>query len=124
MCSSISSIINNEPRNANHCILKALFSQDLLIRYLPYLVVKDLSFILCLLHKFLSFNLRGTQLPNLSGNSEMRSSLTLSFRGPRMMTGLVYWICNCCTASYDNTVSSPPARINNMITQNKVTMLV
>ena len=34
---------------------------------------------------------RGMQLPNLSGNSEMRSSLILSFRGPRMMTGRVYF---------------------------------
>ena len=32
---------------------------------------------------------RGTQEPNLSGNSEMRSSLTRSFIGPRTMTGLV-----------------------------------
>lgn len=72
----------------------------------------------CLFHKFFIY-LRGTQLPNLSGNSEMRSSLTLSFSGPRMMTGLVYCICNCCTASYDNTVSSPPARINNMGTQRR-----
>lgn len=32
--------------------------------------------------------LRGTQDPNLSGNSEIRSSLILSFIGPRIMTGL------------------------------------
>lgn len=32
-------------------------------------------------------DLRGTQEPNLSGNSEMRSSLTRSFMGPRTMTG-------------------------------------
>ena len=36
-------------------------------------------------------NLRGTQLPNLSGNSEMRSSLIRSLSGPRMITGLVYF---------------------------------
>lgn len=34
-------------------------------------------------------DLRGTQEPNLSGNSEMRSSLTRSFMGPRTMTGRV-----------------------------------
>lgn len=34
---------------------------------------------------------RGTQLPYLSGNSEMRSSLIRSFSGPRMMTGRVYF---------------------------------
>lgn len=32
---------------------------------------------------------RGTQEPNLSGNSEMRSSLTRSFIGPSTMTGRV-----------------------------------
>lgn len=32
---------------------------------------------------------RGTQEPNLSGNSEMRSSLTRSFMGPSTMTGRV-----------------------------------
>ena len=34
--------------------------------------------------------LRGTQLPNLSGNSLIRSSLIRSLSGPKMMTGLVY----------------------------------
>ena len=34
---------------------------------------------------------RGTQLPNLSGNSEMRSSLMRSLSGPRMTTGRVYF---------------------------------
>lgn len=32
---------------------------------------------------------RGTQEPNLSGNSEIRSSFIRSFMGPRMMTGRV-----------------------------------
>lgn len=32
--------------------------------------------------------LRGTQDPNLSGNSDIRSSLILSFIGPRIITGL------------------------------------
>lgn len=32
---------------------------------------------------------RGTQEPNLWGNSEMRSSFTLSFIGPKIITGLV-----------------------------------
>lgn len=36
-----------------------------------------------------SLDLRGTQDPNLSGNSEIRSSLIRSFMGPRMMTGRV-----------------------------------
>ena len=34
---------------------------------------------------------RGTQLPNLSGNSVMRSSLTRSFNGPRITTGRAYF---------------------------------
>lgn len=33
--------------------------------------------------------LRGTQLPNRSGNSEIKSSLMRSFIGPRIMTGLL-----------------------------------
>lgn len=53
-------------------------------------------------------NLRGTQLPNLSGNSEMRSSLMRSLSGPRTITGRVYCIVNCCTASYESTFSSLP----------------
>lgn len=51
-------------------------------------------------------NLRGTQLPNLSGNSEIRSSLIRSLSGPRMMTGRVYSTCKRWTVSYDNTASS------------------
>lgn len=51
-------------------------------------------------------NLRGTQLPNLSGNSEIRSSLIRSFSGPRMMTGRVYSTCKRWTVSYDSTASS------------------
>jgi len=57
----------------------------------------------------LSSNSRGTQLPNLSGNSEMRSSLMRSLSGPRTITGRVYCIVNCCTASYESTFSSLPA---------------
>lgn len=38
---------------------------------------------------FVAVNSRGTQEPNLWGNSEMRSSFTLSFIGPNMITGLV-----------------------------------
>ena len=49
---------------------------------------------------------RGTQLPNLSGNSDIRSSFILSFNGPRTITGRVY--CNSCwtTASYESIFSS------------------
>ena len=36
-------------------------------------------------------NLRGTQLPNLSGNSDIKSSLILSFNGPKIITGLMYF---------------------------------
>lgn len=41
-----------------------------------------------LTHLGLPVLLRGTQDPNLCGNSEMRSSLTRSFIGPKMITGL------------------------------------
>ena len=53
--------------------------------------------------------IRGTQLPNLSGNSEMRSSLILSLSGPKTITGRV--CCNSCwtTASYDRMLSSARA---------------
>jgi hypothetical protein len=51
-------------------------------------------------------HLRGTQLPNLSGNSEMRSSLILSLRGPRTITGLAYSNSCCTTGSYDMIDSS------------------
>lgn len=39
----------------------------------------------------------------------MRSSLIRSLRGPRIMTGRVYCIVSCWTASYDSTFSSLPA---------------
>ena len=38
-----------------------------------------------------AIHLRGTQLPNLSGNSVMRSSLMRSFNGPRITTGRAYF---------------------------------
>ena len=53
--------------------------------------------------------IRGTQLPNLSGNSEMRSSLILSLSGPSTITGLVYCNSCCTTASYDRMFSSARA---------------
>lgn len=62
-----------------------------------------------------SVNSRGTQLPNLSGNSEMRSSLMRSLSGPRTITGRVYCIVSCCTASYDNTFSSLPVIIRSNV---------
>lgn len=50
-----------------------------------------ISLLLCLVVQSLDVfvNSRGTQEPNLCGNSEMRSSFTLSFIGPRMITGRV-----------------------------------
>lgn len=36
-------------------------------------------------------NLRGTQLLNFLGNSAIKSSLILSFKGPKIKTGLVYF---------------------------------
>ncbi|KYQ46456.1 hypothetical protein ALC60_14552 [Trachymyrmex zeteki] len=39
----------------------------------------------------------------------MRSSLIRSLSGPRTITGRVYCIVNCCTASYESTFSSLPA---------------
>lgn len=44
--------------------------------------------------------LRGMQLPNLSGNSEMRSSFIRSFNGPRIITGRVYFTENSDTVKY------------------------
>lgn len=62
-----------------------------------------------------SVDSRGTQLPNLSGNSEMRSSLMRSLSGPRTMTGRVYCIVSCCTASYESTFSSLPVIVRSNV---------
>ena len=51
-------------------------------------------------------HIRGTQLPNSSGNSCIRSSFNLSFKGPRIITGLVYLSSCCATHSYDKIISS------------------
>lgn len=48
----------------------------------------QLYFVYCL-DLCVAVNSRGTQEPNLWGNSEMRSSFTRSFIGPNIITGLV-----------------------------------
>lgn len=48
-------------------------------------------------------NLRGTQLPNFSGYSEIRSSFILSLRGPNMMTGLAQVTENAAELEFINS---------------------
>ena len=57
--------------------------------------------------------LRGTQLPNLSGNSVMRSSLMRSFSGPRITTGRAYFTV------HTNMLFCQRISINQSINQSK-----